>query len=49
MPYGGESELFCPLTLDPEFYEYVVSSLKRVSVEKTMTDNLAGVGSLGRH
>lgn len=47
MPYGGESELFCPLTLDPEFYEYVVSSLKRVSVEKTMTDNLAGVGSLG--
>ena len=48
MPYGGESELFCPLTLDPEFYEYVVSSLKRVSVEKTMTDNLADVGSLGK-
>ncbi|NBS90580.1 hypothetical protein EBS67_11370, partial [bacterium] len=47
MPYGGESELFCPLTLDPEFYEYVVSSLKRVSVERAAPDALGGVGSLG--
>ncbi len=47
MPYGGESELFCPLTLDPEFYEYVVSSLKKVSVERTAPDILGRVGSLG--
>ena len=47
MPYGGESELFCPLTLDPEFYEYVVSSLKKVSVERIAPDILGRVGSLG--
>ena len=47
MPYGGESELFCPLTLDPEFYEYVVSSLKKVSVERTAPDILGREGSLG--
>ncbi|MSR50567.1 MAG: hypothetical protein EXS07_11030 [Gemmataceae bacterium] len=47
MPYGGESELFCPLTLDPEFYEYVVSSLKKVSVERTAPDILGRVESLG--
>lgn len=47
MPYGGESELFCPLTLDPEFYEYVVSSLKKVFVERAAPDALGGVGSLG--
>lgn len=47
MPYGGESELFCPLTLDPEFYEYVVSSLKKVSVERTAPDILGRAGSLG--
>jgi len=47
MPYGGESELFCPLTLDPEFYEYVVSSLKKVSVERTAPDILGRVGLLG--
>lgn len=47
MPYGGESELFCPLTLDPEFYEYVLSSLKKVSVERTAPDILGRVGSLG--
>ena len=47
MPYGGESELFCPLTLDPEFYEYVVSSLKKASVERTAPDILGRIGSLG--
>ena len=47
MPYGGESELFCPLTLDPEFYEYVVSSLKKVFVERTAPDILGREGSLG--
>ena len=47
MPYGGESDLFCPLTLDPEFYEYVASSLKRVSTESAKSDILDGGVSLG--
>lgn len=47
MPYGGESELFCPLTLDPEFYEYVVSSLKKAFTERAAPDILGRVGSLG--
>jgi len=46
MPYGGRSDLFCPLTLDSEFYEYVASSLKRVSVESTNPKTLDGVISL---
>lgn len=47
MPYGGESDVFCPLTLDSEFYDYVASSLKRVSVESAKPDALDGVFSLG--
>ena len=47
MPYGGESDVFCPLTLDPEFYEYVASSLKRVSTESAKSDILDGGVSLG--
>lgn len=46
MPYGGGSEIFCPLTLDPEFYEYVGSSLKRVSLESAKPDTLDRAGSL---
>ena len=46
MPYGGESDVFCPLTLDPEFYEYVASSLKRVSTESAKSDILDGGVSL---
>ena len=46
MPYGGESDIFCPLTLDPEFYEYVASSLKRVSTESAKSDILDGGISL---
>ena len=46
MPYGGESDIFCPLTLDPEFYEYVASSLKRVSTESGKSDILDGGVSL---
>jgi len=40
MPYGEESDIFCPLTLDPEFYNYVASSLKRVSRESAKSDIL---------
>ena len=47
MPYGGKSDLFCPLTLDPEFFEYVASSLKRVSVESSKPETLDGAVSLG--
>ena len=47
MPYGGESDVFCPLTLDPEFYDYVASSLKRVSTESAKSDILDGGVSLG--
>ena len=47
MPYGGESDIFCPLTLDPEFYDYVASSLKRVSTESAKSDILDGGVSLG--
>ena len=46
MPYGGESDIFCPLTLDPEFYNYVASSLKRVSREGAKSDILDGGVSL---
>lgn len=46
MPYGGKSDLFCPLTLDPEFYGYVASSLKRVSVESMKPETLDRVVSL---
>ena len=46
MPYGGESDVFCPLTLDPEFYEYVALSLKRVSTESAKSDILDGGVSL---
>lgn len=46
MPYGGESDIFCPLTLDPEFYEYVASSLKRVSRKGAKSDILDGGVSL---
>ncbi|MEI7853619.1 MAG: hypothetical protein WCJ06_07925 [Planctomycetota bacterium] len=47
MPYGGESDIFCPLTLDPEFYNYVASSLKRVSRESAKSDILDEGASLG--
>jgi hypothetical protein len=47
MPYGGESDVFCPLTLDPEFYDYVASSLKRVSRESAKSDILEKGFSLG--
>lgn len=47
MPYGGKSDLFCPLTLDPEFYEYIASSLKRVAVENSNPETMDGVLSLG--
>ena len=47
MPYGGESDIFCPLTLDPEFYDYVASSLKRVTKESAKSDILDGGVSLG--
>ena len=47
MPYGWESDIFCPLTLDPEFYDYVASSLKRVSRETPKSDILDGGVSLG--
>jgi hypothetical protein len=47
MPYGEESDIFCPLTLDPEFYNYVVSSLKRVSRESAKSDILEKGFSLG--
>lgn len=40
MPYGGESDIFCPLTLDPDFYDYVASSLKRVTGENAKADTL---------
>ncbi|MCY2941524.1 MAG: hypothetical protein NTV50_07620 [Planctomycetota bacterium] len=40
MPYGGGNDIFCPLTLDPEFYDYVASSLKRVSRESAKSDIL---------
>ena len=46
MPYGGGSDIFCPLTLDPEFYNYVASSLKRVSREGAKSDILDGGVSL---
>ena len=47
IPYGGESDIFCPLTLDPEFYDYVASSLKRVSTESAKSDILDEGVSLG--
>jgi len=47
MPYGGESDIFCPLTLDPEFYDYVASSLKRVSRESAKSGILDEGFSLG--
>ena len=47
MPYGWESDIFCPLTLDPEFYDYVASSLKRVSRESPKSDILDVGISLG--
>jgi hypothetical protein len=47
MPYGGESDIFCPLTLDPEFYDYVASSLKKVSRESAKSDILEKGFSLG--
>ncbi len=47
MPYGSESDIFCPLTLDPEFYNYVASSLKRVSRESVKSDILDEGASLG--
>jgi len=47
MPYGSESDIFCPLTLDPEFYNYVASSLKRVSRERAKSDILDEDASLG--
>ena len=40
MPYGWGNDIFCPLTLDPEFYDYVASSLKRVSRESAKSDIL---------
>jgi hypothetical protein len=47
IPYGEESDVFCPLTLDAEFYDYVASSLKRVSRESAKSDILDGGASLG--
>lgn len=47
IPYCGESDIFCPLTLDPEFYDYVASSLKRVSRESSKSDILDGGVALG--
>jgi len=47
MPYGWESDIFCPLTLDPEFYDYVASSLKKVSKESAKSDILDVGISLG--
>ena len=47
MPYGGGSDIFCPLTLDPEFYNYVASSLKRVSREGAKSEILDEGASLG--
>lgn len=47
MLYGGKSDLFCPLTLDPEFYEYVAWSSKRASVESANLAVLDGIVSLG--
>ena len=47
MPYGSDSDVFCPLTLDPEFYDYVASSLKRVSTESAKSDILDGGVALG--
>ena len=46
MPYGSENDVFCPLTLDPEFYDYVASSLKRLSRESAKSDILDGGISL---
>ena len=47
IPYGAESDVFCPLTLDPEFYDYVASSLKRVSRESAKSDILDEGVALG--
>jgi hypothetical protein len=47
IPYRGESDIFCPLTLDPEFYDYVASSLKRVSRESAKSDILDGGDGFG--
>ncbi len=33
IPWSNESDLYCPLTLDPEFFKFVAASLKRPEVK----------------
>lgn len=47
IPYGGESEIYCPITLDSGFYDHVLFSLKNVSEKSMDTEVSNKADSLG--